>query len=241
MNFNKNHSIINDFIINYKEFLLSKKYKTLKIELIAGQYLFIPNYWTHWIFTEPNSISISYHIEKMDINYNDIENKLFNSIIQKKPFIGKCNKYQINYDDYLKDNKNKIFKYVKSDNKEVSPVDKQYVTQNKYFYYDKLDYIINNFKDKYKYISHDIDNNEESNKFHIPNFNNILNSIKFNTDITIWISFDKKIDSGNHHDGCDNFLYLLTGKKTIYLSPPGFNKYLYISKMKSIMKLIDEK
>jgi hypothetical protein len=232
-----NHSIINDFIINYKEFPLSKKYKTLKIKLIAGQYLFIPSNWTHWVFTEPNSISISYSINKMDINYNDDENKLFNSIIQKKPFIGKCNKYQINYDDYLKDNKNKIFKYVKSDNKEVSPVDKQYVTQNKYFCNDKLDYIINNFKDKYKYISHDIDNNEESNKYDIPNFNNILNSIKFNTEISIWINFDKKIDSGNHYDECDNIIYLLTGEKTIYLSPPGFNKYLYFS----TMKLIDEK
>lgn len=231
-----NHSLINDFIINYKEFPLSKKYKTLKIELIAGQYLFIPKYWTHWVFTESNSIALSYHINKMDINYNDNENKLFNSIMQEKPFIGKCNKYQINYDDYLKDNKNKIFKYVKSDNKEVSPVDKPYITSNKYFYYDNLDNITNNFKHKYKYISQDMTNSKESDKYDIPNFNNILNSIKFKTEITIWLNFDKKIDSGNHFDGVDNFLYLLTGKKTIYLSPPGFNKYLYLSKMKSIIK-----
>ena len=237
MNFNKNHSIINDFIINYKEFLLSKKYKTLKIELIAGQYLFIPNYWTHWIFTEPNSISISYHIEKMDINYNDIENKLFNSIIQKKPFIGKCNKYQINYDDYLENNRNNIFCYLRSDKEESSPVNKPYVTSNKYFYNDNLDNITNNFKDKYKYISYFIHPDDKNNKYDIPNFNNILNSIKFNSKNTIWINFDKKVDSGNHYDCTDNFIYLLTGKKTIYLSPPGFNKYLYISPM----KLIDEK
>ena len=172
-------------------------------------------------------------IQKMDINYNDDKNKLFNSIIQKKPFIGKCNKYQINYDDYLKDNKNKIFGYLESDKEEISPLYKIYVSQNIYFYYNNLDYIINNFKDKYKYIITHI-SKEESYKYDIPNFNNILNSIKFNTDISIWINFDKKIDSGNHYDECDNIIYLLTGKKTIYLSPPGFNKYLYFSPMKLI-------
>ena len=242
MDFKVTHIMINDFIINYKEFPLAKKYKTLKIELTAGQYLFIPSFWTHWIFTEPNSISINYFINDMDIIYDDNENKLFNSIIEKKPFIGKYDKYKIDYDDYLKNNKNELFEYVKSDNKEIAPVKKPYVIQDKHKYYNNLDYITNNFKDKYKYIyqenkkNDNEDNKKENYYYDIPNFNNILNCIKFNyISSIIWINFDKKVDSGNHYDDVDNFIYLLTGKKTIYLSPPGFNPYLYFI----IMKYID--
>jgi hypothetical protein len=240
MDFKVTHIMINDFIINYKEFPLAKKYKILKIELIAGQYIFIPSFWTHWIFTEPNSISNNYFINNIDIIYNDNKNKLLNSIIEKKPFIGKYDKYQINYDNYLKNNKNNFFQYVISDNKELAQVKKPYVIQDKHSSYNNLDYITNNFKDKYKYIhqinkkNDDVNNKKENFHYDIPNFNNILNCIKFNVQSIIWINFDKKIDSGNHYDDSDNFIYLLTGKKTIYLSPPGFNQYLYFSCMRMI-------
>jgi hypothetical protein len=149
----------------------------------------------------------------MDIIYNDNKNKLLNSIIEKKPFIGKYDKHKIDYNDYLKNNKNELFKYVKSDDKELAPVKKPYIIQNKHKCYNNLDYITNNFKDKYKYIhQNNIKNDKEDNKkenyyYDIPNFNNILNIIKFNISSKIWINFDKKILS--------KYLYILYNNNII--------------------------
>jgi hypothetical protein len=51
---------------------------------------------------------------------------------------------------------------------------------------------------------------------------------------SLWFSLDNIINSGLHNDPYNNIMYVLTGKKTIYLLNPNAESNLYIREMNLI-------
>jgi hypothetical protein len=47
----KNHSLIISYPINYNSFPFAKNCQFIEINLNENEYIFIPKYWMHWLFT----------------------------------------------------------------------------------------------------------------------------------------------------------------------------------------------
>ena len=83
----------------------------------------------------------------------------------------------------------------------------------------------------YTYIGNQkIDKNNIMNKY--SNINNIINS-NFYSDISyesnVWFTLNNRVNTGLHCDTTPNLIYMLGGKKTIYLFAPNYYQYLYIN------------
>jgi len=83
-----NHSSISSYPIDYNIFPLAKNCRFIEIDLNENEYIFIPAFWMHWVFTEPYNISMNYLI--YDINHD--EENLFINNIKKKTFTKKIKK-----------------------------------------------------------------------------------------------------------------------------------------------------
>jgi hypothetical protein len=256
-----NHSLIDSYPIDYNKFPLAKNYKYVEIILEPGDYLLIPKGWSHWIFSEPGTIAISYSInnnilginEKNKVNKGTFgtfgENKdniIFDSITKSLAHTGtfKCN-YNLNYKDFIYSSLNYNFKFICSDTMDVCPVIKPSGNNNKIMFKAKLRDILNDktLINKYLYIGQqDItiydETNDFYNLFNIPNFDNIVNDMSFTYTPRLWFNFDKPVDSGLHYDKIDSILYVLTGRKKVLLSHPQFLQYIYLDILPSIPKNI---
>jgi hypothetical protein len=245
-----NHSEIINYPINYNKFPLATKCKFIKIELHENEYLYIPTFWNHWVFSEPNTVAISFDIENIEGSY-DCNSEKQNNIIKKIPYVGYGNKFKFNYDNFINNSLNNYFNVLYSDTSDLSPIFKN-KNQKKIFKNQKLNTIINTaikynhytyigqsdipFNNNYKEITSCIDfddttlNNYEKNLFEY-NFKSTFTDHNYNFKLTldpkIWISLDKHVNSGLHHDAQSKFLYVLSGKKTVYLASPFYNEFLY--------------
>ncbi len=89
--------------------------------------------------------------------------------------------------------------------------------------------IISKTKKDYVYIGYNrIYKENILNKFY--HVNTIINKKYYkevNFKYACWFSLDKLINSGLHHDDTNNIIYVLDGKKTIYLLHPESKKKLY--------------
>lgn len=261
MHLKGNHSLINSFPIDYNKFPLAKNYNYVEIILNPGDYLLIPKEWSHWIFSEPGTIAISYSInnilgkhEKNKVNKctagakgtfgENKDNIIFNSITKNLAHTGtyKCN-YNLNYKDFIYSSLNYDFKFICSDTMDVCPVIKPSGNNNKITFKAKLRDILNDktYINKYLYIGQqNIDVYDETNDFYnlfnIPNFDNIVNDVSFTYTPRLWFNFDKPVDSGLHYDKIDSILYVLTGRKKVLLSHPQFLQYIYLGILPIIPK-----
>ena len=246
-----NHSEIINYPIDYNKFPLARKCKFIKIELHENQYLFIPTHWNHWVFSEPKTIALSFDINNIEGSYDqtsDIQHK----IIQRIPFKRNGNKFKFNYNNFINNSLNYYFVALYSNTNDVSPIFKN-ENQQKIFKKENLKTIINtsindgyytyigqynipsanNYKEITSFIdfNDEILNNYENNLFDY-NFASTFidhnNNIKLNLDPKIWITLDKDVNSGLHNDDKSKFLYVLCGKKTIYLASPSYNEFLYL-------------
>ena len=262
----KNHSCINGFPIDYSKFPLAKKYKYAEVILHPNEYLVIPRLWSHWVFSEPYTLAISYNIGKDEdklmkfdgdivrhntskINNND--NIIFSNLGKSLPHTGAYG-YNglINYKDFINSSINLDFNFICSETEDICPVIKPYANYNKCSFTDKLDNILSDsfFINKYLYVGqHNLPIaptptsptqtstappapiNPITNLLNIPNFDNIVNDGTFAYTSKVWFNFDKPVDSGLHHDGVDNILYVLTGRKKVLLAHPVYNQYIYIT------------
>lgn len=225
---NNCHSIINNYPIDYNKFPLAINSQMYKSEILPGQYICIPNYWYHWIISEPNTLSVNYQIEH--INFTNKENIFYNSFVKSSPFVGTSNLINITYDQFISNSLKFQYNALFSENKDCSPVIKNNLF--KCFYQDTLENIINK-SIKYNYYTYignnNIDNYNILSKY--KNINYILgkNYNKIVYDSSVWFNLNKQIDSGLHNDPTYNIIYLISGKKTIYLFNPDSKKNLYIN------------
>jgi len=237
---NETHSLINEYPVNYNNFPLSKYGKFFEIDLNKDEYLLIPKNWIHWVFTEPKCISLNYTINSIyDTNTNNI---IYDYLKKSIPFKGKHKQFNINYEDFVNRSLDYNFTnclFTKSYH-DHAPVKKPNQAKKILLDNKTLRQTLDYFKDKdgYLYI---LPNLIEKNNIYypefidVPNFNNI-NELKLQTDIHLWINFDKSVQMGLHYDVTDNILYVIEGKKKIFLLPPKYNSITYFSNTCTIHK-----
>jgi len=225
-NINDSHSLIINYPINYELFPLANNEKIYTIELNKNEYLLIPRFWFHWVYTEPNTVSVSYNIPF--INYNLLEENIFyKSFKYSSPYKGISNKSNINYNDFINSSLDQKYKSIISETSDCSPVIKNNL--KKYFYSNTLADIISKTKNDYVYIGNSIIYEENLlNQFsHITTIidKKYYHGIYFKTNC--WFTLDKVINSGLYRDDTDNIIYVLDGKKTIYLFHPNSENNIY--------------
>lgn len=223
---NDSHSLIIDYPINYELFPLASDEKIYTVELNKNEYLLIPRFWFHWVYTEPNTIAVSYNIPYINCSLPD-ENQFYKSFKFSSPYKGISNNNIINYNDFINSSLEHKYKAIISETNDCSPVIKNKL--KKYFYNNTLADIISKKKEDYVYIgNNNIYEDSLLNQFsHITTIidRKYYHGIYFKS--SCWFTLDKVINSGLHHDDTDNIIYVLDGKKTIYLLPPDSKKNIY--------------
>lgn len=227
-----NHSLIISYPINYNSFPYAKNCKFIEINLDENEYIFIPRYWMHWVFTEPYNLSINYFFLSDKIISNN--SLLINNIKKNEPFKNKINdKINFSFKDFLKENLDKKFFINFNNNCHIVPVKKPNINNDCFIKFISIrDSFEKKYKDYYKYIGQHV-NNE-------PFLSDIENFIKDFKNITstyvsyIWINFDKDVNSGLHYDDQDNILINLIGKKKILLGNPIYIKYMYFKNLPQV-------
>lgn len=223
---NDSHSKISEFPINYEQFPLAKNCVMHKVELYSGQYITIPSLWFHWVITEPNTLAISYRISLISFDNDD---DIYTSFSQSIPLVKTTKNNNISYYNFITKSLKNNYEAIFSLTNDCSPVNKN--NSIKFFYNSTLENIISITKHKkyYSYIgNHYIYDNDIL--FNYKNINNVinLNYSKIDYKTTSWFTLDKQVDSGLHHDPTHNILYIVSGKKTIYLFHPKYKENLYI-------------
>jgi len=233
MDINNSHSLIIDYPINYNIFPLAIHSKIYKVELNKNEYLTIPKYWFHWVYTDPYTVALSYEIPYVNFILHP-DNYFYDSFKTSYPYKGIHNITDIKYNDFINSSLNEKYKAIISETSDCSPVIKN--NSSKYYYNNTLSNIISKNNSDYIYIGH--------NTIHSTNMLYSLNVIrtiinrKFYNDIyyksSVWFTLDKTINSGLHHDATNNIIYVLDGKKTIYLFHPDSIDNIYIREFQAI-------
>ncbi len=227
---NSVHSEIHDYPIDYEKYPLAKECVEQEFVVKTGEFIIIPSGWHHWIFTEPNTLAISYTIHS--INIIDLSNVFYENIENSTPYVGKIdNHYNITYDKFFKESQKLSCLAMYSQTYQCCPVYKDYkhITFN---YYSTLEDIIDisNRQKLYTYVGMDLITDENILKDYnkIENFmdSKIYDEIKYET--YMWFTLNNRVDSGLHYDGTCNILYVLDGKKTVKLFHPKYRPNLYI-------------
>jgi len=263
-----NHSSIIKYPINYDDYPLARDCKIIKVELKENQYLYIPPKWNHWVFTEPETIALSFDILNIYSNENGNNNEIFKMVKEEKPFKKNGNKFKFNYNKFINNHLNSYFMVLYSKTFDCIPVYKNKIDEinkNKIFAREKLNEILNNSMNNgyYAYIGQyeiPINNNFKEivefinfddytiNKYKDKLFDFNFNGMFFNYDNNliaelepkIWITIDKGVDSGLHNDENAKFLYVLSGKKTVYLISPIYSHNLYFKEFNVVPKIFNK-
>ena len=228
MSINDSHSLIIDYPIDYNIFPLAKNEKMYKIELNKNEYLTIPRLWFHWVFTEPNTVSINYEIPY--IKFTSEENRFFRSFKYNNPFKSYNPNIDIKYNDFIQSSLDNNFRAIISETNDCSPVIKN--SSIKYFYNNSLSNIITKNSD-YIYIGKNTIN-QNNILFPLSHIDTIIKKEEYDNiyyNSSVWFTLDKMINSGLHHDNTYNIIHVLDGKKTIYLFHPESERNLYIRDM----------
>ena len=232
-NINDSHSLIIDYPIDYNLFPQANNTKIYKVELNKNEYIIIPKFWFHWVYTDPKTISISYEIPTVD--FISHQNNHFNdSINSSSPYKGIHNIADIKYDDFINSSLNENYKAIISETSDCSPVIKN--RSSKYYYNNTLSNIISRNNNNYVYIGHN-SIHQTNMLYSFSDIKTIINRKYYNHiyyKSTVWFTLDKIINSGLHLDSTNNIIYVLDGKKTIYLIHPNSVNNLYIRNMQAI-------
>ena len=235
-----NHSIIIDFPIDYDLYPLAKNVDIIKIVLEKDEYLILPPLWFHCVYTDPETIAVSYKIWNIKGKDEDKDSDLYNSLINNIPIKCNGNKTNISYSDFINNSLYNNFRVILSKTNDCSPVIKnnnikicihddtllnsiKYAkTENMYAYFGNEVLKKNSFIEDYTDI-------EKLIKF--DNTKTKTNTISLNYHANLWFNLEKNINSGLHQDTEGKILYVLTGKKTFYLIHPEEKNNLYLTEM----------
>jgi hypothetical protein len=232
--FQDNHSIIVDYPINYNIYPLANDINIIKIVLEKDEFVIMPPRWFHWVYTEPETIAISYEV--IDCKIKDKNNIFYQTLLKNIPSKYRNKRTNISYNNFINNSLNETYRVMISETSDCSPVIKN--STKKQFIKDILLNVINNIniKKNYAYIgSQRIPKNNILNNYdNIKNLINFDDNIMFKYNSTLWFTLDKIINSGLHFDTSSKILYVLTGKKTVYLIHPKEQKNLYVKIMKAL-------
>ena len=232
-NINNAHSLIIDYPIDYNTYPLASNCKIYTVVLNKNEYLTIPKFWFHWVYTDPHTVSVSYDIPYVNFIIQP-DNHFYDSFNFSRPYKSTCNITDIKYNDFINSSLNEEYRAIVSENSDCSPVIKNKLT--KYYYNNTLSNIISKNSNNHIYIGHNTIFKTNI-LYPLKDINTIIpkkyyNDLYYKT--TVWFTLDKTINSGLHHDTTNNIIYVLDGKKTIYLLSPDSKSNLYIREMQRI-------
>lgn len=244
MDISKNNSIIYS-LSEKKEYSLIKKSKIIEVILKKGDYLYIPKYWFHYVDTKEETIALNYSFKLKEVK-ND-KNKLLKNIINCYPYYSSHREENLDFKSYedcmkkLYHDKKYSYPILFGKNRYLNIVKKPHQKNNNSQEYLNLEELINLKINTeicfYKCRSNESENEKLEILSTILNFNNIKNDAIIE-DISnlnsLWVTFDKEINTGVHYDCCDNIILVLSGEKRILLSHPYNKKYLYITPLKNL-------
>jgi len=208
-----NHSIIIDFPIDYNLYPLTKDVDIIKIVLEKDEYLIMHPSWFHCVYTDPETIAVSYKI--YDAEGKDKDSVLYNSLINNIPIKCNGNETNISYHDFINNSLNSNFRVILSKTYDCSPVIKD--NNIKMCINDTLLNIIKYSKkeDMYAYIGNETlkKNSFVEDYTDIDKLIKLDDTISLKYNVNLWFNLEKNINSGLHHDQNAKILYVLTGKK----------------------------
>ena len=221
------HSEIIDFPINYDLFPKMKNIKFMEFTLNENEFLLIPNNWLHMVVTEPFTFALSFEIYKL---YGDESSILVKNLMNQLPYKSYGKNTNFDYKSFISDHKDGKFRVLFSENSDLSPVVKNNTI--KYFKIATLEEAYLEAKDK-KYCAYvgqqDIDKNFNYNNIQfISKYINNIQETDIHYQTRVWLSLNKSLNSGLHMDSNSKILYVLKGKKTVYLLSPDNIENVYI-------------
>ena len=206
------HSFIDDFPINFSRFPLAEKVPFQVYDLGPNESLYIPSGWFHWVFTEPETLSVSC--------------KYLDPSLPTEPFVQRFPTIHVDYQTFMKEHGERPIQAVYNTNYDMSPVHKS-EEDDKVLRMPSLKLAYEHSKAGPYYIYM---------FFELPNCPTDLDPVyeawnhfsptKF---WMLWSSFTKPIHSGIHSDETAGNLLVLTGKKRVFLAPPSSKPDLYIT------------
>lgn len=231
-----NHSVIKEYPIDITKYPLVKKVQFHEYILTENQYLFIPKLWSHWIVTDPYTLSYHYWCNKTspsipDIDYTDL---FYDNICKKEPFTGEgMYTGSFSIQDFIKENENHHVNVFYS-TEDFAPVLKEGQTNDMKFFRTKtIKEVAENKENLPMYCMYN--KFSDLTIYKDQHINSIINSdINLSYLPTVWFTLHNSTDSGLHCDPGNSIIYVRSGKKRVLLVNPIYMKYLYMSPMQSI-------
>ena len=189
-NINNSHSLIIDYPIDYNIFPLANNCEIYKVVLNKNEYLTIPKFWFHWVYTDPFSVSISYDIPHVNFILEE-NNHFYNSFKFSNPYKGTHHFIDIKYNDFINTSLNDEYQAIVSETSDCSPVIKNNLS--KFFYNDTLSNIISKYSKDYIYIGHNTIY-ETNILYSLKHINTLINKNCYNEiyyKSTVWFTLDK--------------------------------------------------
>lgn len=171
-----------------------------KFTLKAGQALYIPPKWWHWVISNGASTSVNFWGKNKNEN-----------IYGKKPFV-KPHNQQLNLDEVM----NQPVSVWNSNNYSIIGSMQE----------DTLEQFLKNNIPQQYVITLDDYVNGKKNKFLKEKLGSQLIEIEELPDYNIWIS-SNSVDTGLHYDDTPGLLCIIRGVKEITMYPPSDSKYLH--------------
>lgn len=224
------HSSINSYPIDFNKFPLSKDVEFHEYIIGPNEYLFIPTGWFHWIFSEPYTFAITHVLPK---NMEEKSDSFYRKMSKNLPFTGKKDSLpEFDMKLFLTTHKDTVVRGLVTNSTDSSPVDKLDGSE-KSRVFDTIENIVNkdNIDHTHRYYMGMLSIEKLSVEMLIPyaDINNIIVAHGYKaTNIYIWLSLSKEIDSGLHYDGDDRILHVLSGRKRILLASPKYKHKLYV-------------
>jgi len=233
------HSRVDSFPVDPVQFPMAVDVPFLEIVLNAGEFLTIPREWFHWIVTEPHTVSLSFIIHHMS---GSMSHPLLQSFTNNKPLHQPIsdNPTTLSYEEVSRRLHQETVQMTISIGKDLSPPIKHLGHEGKKCFYrapfqDSLKLIQDHdftgyltFTDLYC-LSSSYNDWTNINRF-IPSASDLC----IGHETRLWMSLDKKVDSGLHRDPSGSVLCVLTGRKHVRLSNPMYAHRLYITPFPSM-------
>jgi hypothetical protein len=236
---NNAHSIINTYPIDKNKYPLTKNVSFTTYVIKQNEYLFIPDNWFHWIYTEPFTISIHYKsFNRFSANENNNEecDLFYSNVKSNEPFTGIGSIQEpFNVDDFFTQNSEYQVHAMYSTTEDVSPVTKTKDEEHsKYMKQNKMSFFIKESKetDYFIYMGMNKMSPELSIYHEYSNLNHIIPSLyEYNYTPYVWMNLNKRIHSGLHYDTYGSIVYVLSGQKKVLMADPSSYHNLYITNL----------
>ena len=243
---NNLHSKIISYPIDLSLFPKAESVSFMEFELTENQYIYIPKLWYHWIYTDPNTISLHYNFSNnLSMNdchqNNDLCDLFYQDLQSNLPFTGVSHtNHTINADIFYKENESIIVHGLYGETEDMSPVHKTgNPNDSKYFKIGPISDFVKDSITTQLYIYMGL-NPLTMNYSIYDKFSSIKSIILSDYDYnvnkpTLWMNLSKKVNSGLHYDNNSSLIYILSGKKKILLAKPNQSNQLYIQPFPAII------